>query len=107
MTKPDPLNCEVDQCQYQTPENLNTLELQIRHLELHFKCVHETSRNNTNANATTNDASTRPDKLPRPSLEEGISEADWVLGSRKLHDIKISFGKYTPALHIEVLGCSI
>ena len=78
MTKPDPLNCEVDQCQYQTPENLNTLELQIRHLELNFKCVHETSRNNTNANATTNDASTRPDKLPRPSLEEGISEADWV-----------------------------
>ena len=78
MTKPDPLNCEVDQCQYKTPENLNTLDLQIRHLELHFKSVHETSRNNANANATSNDASTRPDKLPRPSLEEGISEADWV-----------------------------
>ena len=31
----------------------------------------------------------------------------WGLGSRKLHDIKISFGKYTPALHIDVLECSI
>lgn len=72
MTKPDPLKCEADQCKYQTPENLATHELQIRHLELHFKTVHELSRNNSN------ETSSRPDKLPRPSLEEGISEADWV-----------------------------
>ena len=72
MTKPDPLKCEADQCKYQTPENLATHELQIRHLELHFKTVHEISRNNSNETAS------RPDKLPRPCLEEGISEADWV-----------------------------
>ena len=72
MTKPDPLKCEADQCKYQTPENLATHELQIRHLELHFKTVHELSRNNSN------ETSSRPDKLPRPCLEEGISEADWV-----------------------------
>ena len=66
--------------------NLTTLDLQIRHLELHFKTVHEAARHNAVETAS------RPDKLPRPCLEEDISEADWVWFEEQWNRYKRSTG---------------
>ena len=79
MAPPQVRKCYVPDCQYKTPENLNTLELQIRDLELHLKGAHhELGRANDSLLSQGGAGAAKPDKLPRPTLEEGITEADWV-----------------------------
>ena len=79
MAPPQVRKCYVPDCEYKTPENLNTLELQIRDLELHLKGAHhELGRANDSLLSQGGAGAAKPDKLPRPTLEEGITEADWV-----------------------------
>ena len=79
MAPPQVRKCYVPDCEYKTPENLNTLELQIRDLELHLKGAHhELGRANDSIVSQGFAGAAKPDKLPRPSLDEGITEADWV-----------------------------
>lgn len=79
MAPPQVRKCYVPDCEYKTPENLNTLELQIRDLELHLKGAHhELGRANDSMVSQGAAGVAKPDKLPRPTLDEGITEADWV-----------------------------
>ena len=79
MAPPLVQKCYVPDCEYKTPENLNTLELQIPDLELHLNGAHhEHGRANDLIVSQGFAGAAKPDKLPRPSLDEGITETDWV-----------------------------
>ena len=79
MAQPQVLKCYVPDCEYRTPENLNTLELQIPNLKLHLKGVHhELGRVNDSMVLQGIGGAAKPDKLPRPTHDLGITEADWV-----------------------------
>ena len=79
MSPPAPIQCHVTGCQYTTRDNINSMELQIRDLELHVKMVHELNRGANQIIAQPqHGGAAKPDKLPRPAVSEGIAEADWV-----------------------------
>ena len=64
-------------CDYSTTAGLPTHEMVMRDLELHIKCVHsELSVSGSNQGKTA--VAGKPDRLPRPTVGEGITEADWI-----------------------------
>ena len=90
--------CYVPDCEFKTPENLNTLELQIRDLELHLKGAHhELGRSNDSMVSLGAAGAAKPDKLPRPTLDEGITEADWVWFEERWTCYKRSTGLGKPS----------
>ena len=83
MAPPQVRKCYVPDCEYKTPENLNTLELQIRDLELHLKGAHhELGRANDSIVSQGFAGAAKPDKLPRPSLDKELLQLTGF-GSKK------------------------
>ena len=86
MPPPPPMECEVEGCDFKTPENLATNDQVLQRLSLHFNMKH--GGNNTPAQVPRS----KPDKLKRPSVSEGITEADWVWFEDRWNRYKKSTG---------------
>ena len=73
--------------------HVSAMFLTFRHLELHVRCAHpELSRANDSMLSQGGVGAARPDKLPRPTLGEGITEADWVWFKERWNRYKRSTG---------------
>ena len=71
MAPPPPMQCSAPGCEFKTPENIPTYDQCIQVLSLHVTAAHAVQP----AAAA---ATSKPDKLKRPTLTDGITEADWV-----------------------------
>ena len=72
MAPPEPLVCGAEGCQYRTPDNCPTWDNMIKVMELHVRQVHPGPGQQVSGGG-----SSKQEKLPRPTLETGISDADW------------------------------
>ena len=106
MSPPAPIRCEVDGCEYETPLNLSTQELQIRHLEAHIKMRHEISNASLSSNNSTSGGGAKPDKLPRPNISEGITDADWVWFEEQWRRYKRSTGLEGQSIIDQLWACA-
>ena len=79
MAPPPQKECPVDGCTYKTPATLPNYDLIYRDLDMHTKYYH-ISLIPPATNQTTGELSTsaKADKLPRPELKEGATEADFI-----------------------------
>ena len=68
---PAPLRCPVPDCNHVTPEGIPTFELMYQDLALHTKYGHPDA-----AAAQERPHNSKPKDLPRPSVDEGITESD-------------------------------
>ena len=64
------MQCSAPGCEFKTPENIPTYEQCLQSLSLHVTAAHAVQQ----AAA----ANPKPDKLKRPTVSDGITEADWV-----------------------------
>ena len=62
--------CSAPGCEFKTPENIPTYEQCLQSLSLHVTAAH--------AVQPAAAANPKPDKLKRPTVSDGITEADWV-----------------------------
>ena len=76
MAPPTPMPCSVPKCEYVTAAGIPTFELVIKCLDLHTQSNH-----NSNGREAATQAKT--EKPKRPSLNAGMSEADWQFFSHK------------------------
>ena len=70
MAPPPPMECDVPGCGFKTPDGIPTYDQCLQRLQIHANSVH--------IQRATSAATSKPDKLRRPSISEGITEADWV-----------------------------
>ena len=71
MTPPPPMVCDVPGCEFKTPDGIPTYDQCLQRLQIHTTAIH-TQRTAAAA------AVSKPDKLKRPNVSDGITEADWV-----------------------------
>ena len=64
------MQCSAPGCEFKTPENIPTYEQCLQSLSLHVTAAH--------AVQPTAAAASKPDKLKRPTVTDGVTEADWV-----------------------------
>ena len=64
------MECDVVGCGFKTPDGIPTYDQCLQRLQIHANSVH--------IQRAASAASSKPDKLRRPSISEGITEADWV-----------------------------
>ena len=69
MPTPQPLECSVETCQFQTPAGCPTWDLMVTLLTQHSNSVH-----GSQSNAITN---SKLEKLPRPSFNLNMTESQW------------------------------
>jgi hypothetical protein len=69
--------CPVPGCLHRTPEGLPTFQLIYNDLNLHAKYVHADSPANPVNPKPARPIQPKPKELPRPELDEGITESDW------------------------------
>ena len=74
MPNPEPLVCGVEGCQYSTPSNCPTWDNMIKLMELHVRQAHPAPGPGQPGPAG---GGSKQERLPRPTLEAGISDADW------------------------------
>ena len=76
------MKCQVADCGYTTAVNLTTFDHHFRDLEFHLRMAHPqlAAQTAAPAPAATNagGGGPKPDKLPRPTISEGITQTDWV-----------------------------
>ena len=74
MAPPAPKSCYVPDCEYATTAGLPTYELLMRDLELHTRYAHpEIPSQGVQGGGQSRP---KPDRLPRPTIGEGVTEAD-------------------------------
>ena len=73
MAPPTPKSCYMPNCDYSTTAGIPNYELLMKDLEMHIKCVHHVQQ----LGQTETQGGIKPDRLPRPTVGEGITEADW------------------------------
>ena len=77
---PPPMKCQVQDCLYTTAVNLTTFDHQFKDLEFHLRMAHPqlAAQTAAPAPAATNPGGggPKPDKLPRPTISEGITQTD-------------------------------
>ena len=78
MAPPLPKNCYIDGCEFTTSAGLPNYEMLMRDLELHIKCVHKDVTSSVGIENSKNSVISKPDRLPRPTVGEDITEADWL-----------------------------
>ena len=71
MTPPPPLPCSAEGCWWITPPNVPTWELIATLMGQHTQAAHPASRQGDNSGG-------KQERLPRPTLDTGITEADWA-----------------------------
>ena len=89
---PNPKSCPVDSCEYTTPIGLPNYELVYKDMNMHLEYTHTVaSGGGGNRQGGGSETSRpRPDKLPRPEIGEGATEADWEYFSDRWHRYKRS-----------------
>ena len=70
------MECSVPDCMFKTPDGIPTYDQCLQSLSLHVTSVHQPAIVQPAPAAAPPTA--KPDKLRRPSISEGITEADWV-----------------------------
>lgn len=78
MAPPPPNECPVDGCPYKTPATLPNYDLVYRDLDIHTKYSHINLIPATAPRHTGEASAAKADKLPRPELKEGATEADYI-----------------------------
>ena len=79
MAPPPQKECPVPSCDYKTPATLPNYELVYRDLDMHTKYHHINLVPPATSQATgESSTSAKADKLPRPELKEGATEADFI-----------------------------
>ena len=70
--------CQLDGCDYITPENLATQDAVLKALEIHLR-FHELTTKTAESGGETVERRKKnvAEKLVRPSINEDTSEADW------------------------------
>ena len=77
MAPPAPKSCYVPGCEYTTTAGLPTYENLIRDLKLHTRYAHsEIPAQNSQGGGQS--SGPKPDRLPRPTIGEGVTESDWM-----------------------------
>ena len=76
MTPPAPMKCLKTGCEWHTPQNCPTWANQIELLKIHTNVEHPQAVPVAGASAGAG-TGVKSEKLPRPTLEEEISESDW------------------------------
>ena len=77
MAPPAPKSCYMPDCEYATTTGLPTYDLVLRDLELHTRYAHpQIPSQSVQGGGHTNEP--KPDRLPRPTIGEGVTEADWM-----------------------------
>ena len=77
MAPPAPLACGFSECDWTTPLNVPTWELVIRVMDQHILAAHGV----TGQQGQGQGGGSRQERLPRPTLDTGITEADWTYSS--------------------------
>ena len=77
MAPPVAKSCYIEGCTFTTSPGIPNYEMLMRDLEMHIRCVH-TELPAAQAVTVRNAAGPKPDRLPRPTVGEGITEADWM-----------------------------
>ena len=78
MTPPAPMKCLKTGCEWHTPQNCPTWANQIELLKIHTNVEHPQAVPVAGASAGAGAGTgVKSEKLPRPTLEEEISESDW------------------------------
>ena len=75
MSPPPAKKCHVPDCDYTSTPGLPNYELVMRDLEMHAKYAHAAI---AGAQIGTQTSNSKADRLPRPTVGEGITEADWA-----------------------------
>ena len=78
MAPPQPKPCYVQDCQYTTTAGLPSYDLLIRDLELHTRYAHPAIPPQGGGQGGVQTSGPKPDRLPRPTIGEGVTEADWM-----------------------------
>ena len=78
MAPPPPNECPVDGCPYKTPATLPNYDLVYRDLDIHTKYSHINLIPAKAPRHTGEASAAKADKLPRPELKEGATEADYI-----------------------------
>ena len=73
MAPPAPIKCS--ECDFSTQAGLPTYDLVMRHLETHSRVSHP---HGYAAQAGASMGEGKQERLPRPTLDIGITEADWT-----------------------------
>ena len=76
MTPPAPMKCLKTGCEWYTPQNCPTWANQIELMKIHTNVEHPQAVPVAGASAGAG-SGVKSEKLPRPTLEEEISESDW------------------------------
>ena len=91
MAPPPPMQCSAAGCEFKTPEGIPTYDQCLQSLSLHATLAHPQPILQQAAAAAAAPAS-KPDKLKRPTVSDGITEADWVWFEDKWTRYKKSTG---------------
>ena len=73
---PPPKSCYIPECTFTTTTGSPTYEMLMRDLEMHIRCVHPELQ--PAQPGAVHAAGPKPDRLPRPTIGEGVTEADWM-----------------------------
>ena len=74
MAPPEPITCGAAGCDYSTPPTCPTWDQILKVMELHTRQAHP----DPGQQQVPAGGGSKQERLPRPSLEAGISEADWT-----------------------------
>ena len=75
---PPPMKCQLENCEFETAANLATFDNQFKMLELHLRMAHPQLAPAPGAVSSQAAGGPKPDKLPRPTISEGITQTDRV-----------------------------
>ena len=105
---PPPMKCQVTECEFATAANLATFDHQFKMLELHLRMAHpQLAPAVTSAPPTHGGAGgPKPDKLPRPTISEGITQTDWVWFEDRWQRYKRSTSLYGQAAVDQLWACA-
>ena len=91
MSPPIQRECYLPECEYKTAPGIPTHDLLMKDLEFHIRCAHpQLLPSGQGHNSNNQHAGPKPDRLPRPIVGEGITEADWMHFSDKWNRYKRS-----------------
>ena len=77
MSPPAQRECYVSGCEFKTASGIPSHELLMKDLEFHIRCAHPQILGG-GQHSNSHPVGPKPDRLPRPTVGEGITEADWM-----------------------------
>ena len=103
---PQPMRCQVENCEFETAANLATFDNQFKMLELHLRMAHPQLAPAPGAASSQAAGGPKPDKLPRPTISEGITQTDWVWFEDRWARYKRSTGLHGQSAVDQLWACA-